>query len=84
MAEPFLIGDAMTGGYGAADILHACTIAVEPGEMLPAVAQGCIGVERRAGDEGALIFRREAVQDEIDRPEIERERGNQAVDKRTG
>ena len=23
MAEPFLIGEAMTGGYGAVDILHA-------------------------------------------------------------
>lgn len=33
MAEPFLIGEAMTGGYGAADILHSCTIAVEPGEI---------------------------------------------------
>ena len=29
---PFLIGDAMTGGYGSgADILHSCTIAVNPG-----------------------------------------------------
>lgn len=25
MAEPFLIGEAMTGGYGGADILHSCT-----------------------------------------------------------
>lgn len=33
MAEPFLIGDRMTGGYGATDILHACTIAVEKGEI---------------------------------------------------
>lgn len=33
MAEPFLIGDAMTGGYGATDILHACTIAVEKGQI---------------------------------------------------
>lgn len=33
MAEPFLIGDAMTGGYGGADILHGCTIAVNPGEI---------------------------------------------------
>ncbi len=33
MGEPFLIGDAMTGGYGAADILHGCTIAVEKGEI---------------------------------------------------
>jgi branched-chain amino acid transport system ATP-binding protein len=33
MAEPFLIGDAMTGGYGAVDILHGCTIAVEKGQI---------------------------------------------------
>ena len=31
---PFLIGDAMTGGYGSgADILHDCTIAVEKGQI---------------------------------------------------
>ncbi len=30
----FLIGDTMTGGYGAGpDILHECTIAVNPGEI---------------------------------------------------
>jgi branched-chain amino acid transport system ATP-binding protein len=30
----FLIGDAMTGGYGTgADILHGCTIAVDKGEI---------------------------------------------------
>ena len=33
MAEPFLIGEAMTGGYGPVDILHGCTIAVEKGEI---------------------------------------------------
>jgi branched-chain amino acid transport system ATP-binding protein len=33
MSEPFLIGEAMTGGYGGADILHACTIAVEKGQI---------------------------------------------------
>ncbi len=33
MAEPFLIGEAMTGGYGAVDILHGCTIAVEKGQI---------------------------------------------------
>lgn len=33
MTQPFLIGDGMTGGYGAADILHGCTIAVERGEI---------------------------------------------------
>ena len=29
----FLIGEEMTGGYGGADILHGCTIAVEKGEI---------------------------------------------------
>ena len=33
MAEPFLIGEAMTGGYGTGDILHDCTIAVEKGQI---------------------------------------------------
>ncbi len=33
MSEPFLIGEAMTGGYGPVDILHGCTIAVEKGEI---------------------------------------------------
>ena len=32
--SPFLIGEAMTGGYGRGpDILHDCTIAVNPGEI---------------------------------------------------
>ncbi|MEM9031424.1 MAG: ABC transporter ATP-binding protein [Pseudomonadota bacterium] len=34
LAESYLIGEAMTGGYGrGADILHACTIAVNQGEI---------------------------------------------------
>ena len=33
MSAPFLIGENMTGGYGAVDILHSCTLAVEPGEI---------------------------------------------------
>ena len=33
MPDPFLIGEAMTGGYGATDILHDCTIAVEKGQI---------------------------------------------------
>ncbi|WP_174843498.1 ABC transporter ATP-binding protein [Thalassococcus sp. S3] len=33
-AQAFLIGDTMTGGYGRGpDILHECTIAVNPGEI---------------------------------------------------
>ncbi|MEO1421925.1 MAG: ABC transporter ATP-binding protein [Pseudomonadota bacterium] len=33
MSDSFLIGEAMTGGYGGADILKGCTIAVEEGEI---------------------------------------------------
>ncbi len=34
MGEPFLIGDTMTGGYGKGpDILHACTVSVDKGEI---------------------------------------------------
>lgn len=33
MNDPFLIGESMTGGYGAVDILHGCTIAVEKGQI---------------------------------------------------
>jgi branched-chain amino acid transport system ATP-binding protein len=33
MGAPFLIGEMMTGGYGAVDILHECTIAVNKGEI---------------------------------------------------
>jgi branched-chain amino acid transport system ATP-binding protein len=33
MADPFLIGAGKTGGYGGADILHDCTLAVEKGEI---------------------------------------------------
>ncbi|MFT7253554.1 MAG: branched-chain amino acid transport system ATP-binding protein [Paracoccaceae bacterium] len=34
MSEPFLIGDQMTGGYSTgADILHACTVSVNKGEI---------------------------------------------------
>ncbi|WP_136682852.1 ABC transporter ATP-binding protein [Falsirhodobacter xinxiangensis] len=33
MAEPFLIGENMIGGYGSANILHGCTIAVEKGQI---------------------------------------------------
>ncbi|MCC5959646.1 ABC transporter ATP-binding protein [Roseinatronobacter sp. S2] len=33
MDKPVLIGEAMTGGYGGADILHDCTIAVDKGQI---------------------------------------------------
>ncbi len=34
MSEPFLIGDAMSGGYGKGpDILHDCTVSVNRGEI---------------------------------------------------
>jgi branched-chain amino acid transport system ATP-binding protein len=33
MSSAFLIGESMTGGYGPVDILHDCTIAVDPGQI---------------------------------------------------
>ena len=33
IAEAFLIGEGMSGGYGSADILHDCTIGAERGEI---------------------------------------------------
>lgn len=45
---PFLIGDNMTGGYGAGpDILHDCTIAVDRGEI--AVIVGPNGAGKSTG-----------------------------------
>ena len=39
----FLIGENMTGGYGAADILHDCTIAVDLGEIVVIVGPNGAG-----------------------------------------
>ncbi|GAA6149102.1 ABC transporter ATP-binding protein [Pseudooceanicola nitratireducens] len=48
MAEPFLIGEAMTGGYGRGpDILHDCTISVDPGQI--AVIVGPNGAGKSTG-----------------------------------
>ena len=48
MTEPLLIGDAMTGGYGrGADILHDCTIAVNPGEIAVIVGPNGAGKSHR-------------------------------------
>ena len=33
MQMRYLVGEAMTGGYGDADILHDCTIGVDEGEI---------------------------------------------------
>ena len=43
MPEPFLIGEGMTGGYGGADILHGCTIAVDPGQIAVIVGPNVAG-----------------------------------------
>ena len=55
MSNPYLIGDAMTGGYGrGADILHECTIAVDEGEIAVIVGPNGAGKrseERRVGKE---------------------------------
>lgn len=42
-AEPFLVGDAMTGGYGGADVLHDCTIAVDRGQIAVVVGPNGAG-----------------------------------------
>jgi len=39
----FLVGNSMTGGYGAADILHDCTIGVEQGEIAVVVGPNGAG-----------------------------------------
>ena len=63
-AEPFLIGDRMTGGYGRGgpDILHECTIAVNEGEI--AVIVGPNGAGKSTGMKavfGMLNLREGAV-----------------------
>jgi len=39
----FLIGERMTCGYGGADILHSCTIGVDPGEIAVVVGPNGAG-----------------------------------------
>ena len=39
----FLIGESMTCGYGGADILHSCTVGVEPGEIAVVVGPNGAG-----------------------------------------
>ena len=62
-AEPYLIGEAMTGGYGrGADILNACTIAAEAGEI--AVIVGPNGAGKSTAMKavfGMLTLRKGAV-----------------------
>lgn len=61
--DAFLIGDSMTGGYGQGpDILHDCTIAVNPGEI--AVIVGPNGAGKSTGMKavfGMLNLRKGAV-----------------------
>jgi len=39
----FLIGESMTCGYGGADILHSCTVGVDPGEIAVVVGPNGAG-----------------------------------------
>ncbi|MBU74927.1 MAG: ABC transporter ATP-binding protein [Rhodospirillaceae bacterium] len=39
----FLVGESMTCGYGGADILHSCTIGVDPGEIAVVVGPNGAG-----------------------------------------
>jgi len=43
MSDPFLIGENMTGGYGGADILRNCAIAVDRGEIAVVVGPNGAG-----------------------------------------
>ena len=59
---PFLIGEAMTGGYGPTDILHDCTVSVNRGEI--AVIVGPNGAGKSTAMKavfGMLPLRRGAV-----------------------
>ena len=50
MTQPFLIGQEMTGGYGRGpDILHGCTIAVNPGEIAVIVGPNGAGKSTAEG-----------------------------------
>ncbi len=43
-------------GLSRLDMLHVARNAIDPAEMLPAVAQGAIGIERRRDDERAAMM----------------------------
>lgn len=43
-------------GLRRLDMLHVARSAIDPSEMLPAVAQGAIGIERRAADDAAAAL----------------------------
>lgn len=62
MSEPFLVGENLTGGYGSADILHGCTIAVDKGEI--AVIVGPNGAGKSTAMKalfGMLVLRKGGV-----------------------
>ena len=55
----YLVGEAMTGGYGDADILHDCTIGVDEGEI--AVVVGPNGGWQVNSDESCVWHARVAI-----------------------
>jgi len=62
VSEPFLVGENLTGGYGSADILHGCTIAVDKGEI--AVIVGPNGAGKSTAMKalfGMLVLRKGGV-----------------------
>ena len=40
----FLVGENMVCGYGGADILHGCTVGVDPGEIAVVVGPNGAGM----------------------------------------
>src|SRR5690606_30078922 len=45
-------------GLSRLDMLHVARSPIDPAEMLPAVAQGAIGIERRSDDDGIAALLR--------------------------
>ena len=43
LVHELLIGEGMTCGYGGADILHGCTVGVDPGEIAVVVGPNGAG-----------------------------------------
>lgn len=60
-------------GLSRLDMRHVAQSAIDPDEMLPAVAQGAIGIERRADDQGCAMLL-SSINDPLTALRIEAER----------
>jgi len=75
LAEPSLDAVVLAqAGLRRLGLSHHATYVFPPEEMLPAVAQGALAIEARAGD-GATLARLAALEHPVTRVEVEAERG---------